>query len=123
MIRNPPSNDEYQSIGSSDFDQILKAKAARAERKEAERKALSNGDVRRIDEANLEVMKKLFERYGGHRRYVSSKPLRQDDEQCGPLQAYLEPANVELAKAESDLEAKEVEAARANLKASSAPQS
>lgn len=82
MVRNPPSNDEYQSIGPNDFDQIMRAKAARSEGKEAERKALSEEDVRRIDEANLEAMKKLFGRYGGHRRYVAS-PLNQEDEQCG----------------------------------------
>ncbi|HHM7088320.1 hypothetical protein ACP0I7_27625 [Pseudomonas aeruginosa] len=81
MLRNPPSSDEYQSIGLNDFDLIIQDKAARAERKQAERQALSDDEIRRIDEANLEAMKKLFRRYGGHRRYAPSKPLQQAEGQ------------------------------------------
>ena len=61
----------------------MRQKVERAERKEAERRALSEEDIRRIDEANLDAMRSLFRRYGGHKRYVV--PEGRVDEQ--PIKA------------------------------------
>ncbi len=71
MHKNPVSVDEYLGVGSDDFEQIMQNKADRAAQKEAKRRALSEEEVHRIDEANLEAMQKLFKRYGGHRRHVA----------------------------------------------------
>ncbi|RFQ13516.1 hypothetical protein D0N87_27985 [Pseudomonas sp. ATCC 13867] len=69
MRKNPKSSDAYSRVGPDNFDQIIHEKEARSLAKEAERRALSEDDIRRIDEANADAMNELFKRYGGHRRY------------------------------------------------------
>lgn len=69
MRRNPRSHDVYVSSDSFSYEEIMEIKAARQEAKISEERALSDEDIKRINEAGLESLKRIFARYGGHRRY------------------------------------------------------